>query len=133
MECLRKLLLTGFVVFFYEGSALQIAFGLAVSFIFTVLYSKLDPYLMPSNNTFASYVHFQISFTLMLSLLIRVNERFSSEDKKSMKLNSEMLSYALLLSSLSVLLLGVFYILSAVVLPSSKDMTILVGEKKENN
>jgi len=133
MECLRKLLLTGFVVFFYEGSALQILFGLTFSIIFLTLYSKLDPYLMPSNNTFASFVHFQISFTLMISFGLRVNERFSSEEKESMKLNSEMLSYALLLSSLSVLLLGVCYILSAVVLPSSKDMIILVGEKKEKN
>jgi len=62
MECLRKLLLTGFVVFFYEGSGLQILFGLVMSIIFLSLYSKLDPYLMPSNNTFATYVHFQVLY-----------------------------------------------------------------------
>jgi len=60
MECLRKLSLTGFVVFFYEGSALQLLVGLSISMIFLGLYAKLDPYLMPSNNSFASYVHFQV-------------------------------------------------------------------------
>jgi len=61
MECLRKLLLTGFVVFFYEGSALQLLFGLTISFLFLALYAHLNPYLMPSNNSFATFVHFQVS------------------------------------------------------------------------
>jgi len=62
MECLRKLSLTGFVVFFYEGSALQLLVGLFISIIFVTLYAHINPYLMPSNNTFASFVHFQVSY-----------------------------------------------------------------------
>ena len=75
MECLRKLSLTGFVVFFYEGSALQLLVGLFLSILFAMLYTYLQPYLMPSNNTFASFVHFQVSyvdFVFIVLLLIGV-------------------------------------------------------------
>ena len=60
MECLRKLLLTGFVVFFFEGSGLQAAFGLFVSMVFAIVYAHINPFLIPSNNTFSAFVHFQV-------------------------------------------------------------------------
>jgi len=110
MECLRKLLLTGFVVFFYEGSALQLAVGLGISVVFFGLYSKLDPYLMPSNNTFATYVHFQISVTFICSLLLRIESVATSQQNSTLVLDSSILSVCLLLSSGSVLLVGVLYI-----------------------
>jgi len=131
MECLRKLLLTGFVVFFYEGSALQILLGLVISIIFFGLYSYLQPYLMPSNNTFASFVHFQISFTLILTFGIRMNENLSSEDKSDMKLDNVFLSYLLLISATSVLLLGVIMILSVFLSSSGKDFSF-IGSAKSN-
>ena len=53
MECVRKLLLTGFMVFIYEGSGLQIFASMIVSTFFLVIYAKIEPYLMPSNNTFS--------------------------------------------------------------------------------
>jgi len=110
---LRKLLLTGFVVFFYEGSALQLAVGLGISFVFAILYSKLDPYLMPSNNTFASYVHFQISVTFICSLLLRMESVATSQQNSTLVLDSSFLSVCLLLSNGSVLLVGILYIVIA--------------------
>jgi len=122
MECLRKLLLTGFVVFFYEGSALQVAMGLTISVMFAIAYAFLQPYLMPSNNTFAAFVHFQISFTLMCSLLIRVNDYVNSADEKeSFKLEETPLSYALLISNASVLIVGLVLVGKAFFSSSDRD------------
>jgi len=113
MECLRKLLLTGFVVFFYEGSGLQIFCSMLISIVFSMIFNNLKPYLMPSNNTFAIFVHFQVTFTLACTLLLRVNERFSREDRQAFQIDSESLSYALLISNASVLVIGVILILRA--------------------
>jgi len=113
MECLRKLLLTGFVVFFYEGSGLQIFASMVISMIFVVVFAVIKPYLMPSNNTFAIFVHFQITFTLACTLLLRVNENFSSDGSNNMSIGSDTLTLALLFSNASVLLIGVILILIA--------------------
>ena len=121
MECLRKLLLTGFVVFFYEGSGLQIVFGLIISIIFLALYSYLQPYLMPSNNTFASFVHFQISLTLTFSLMIRISTSISSQEREQLEINDMFLSFALLFSSLSVIFTGLIFILHTFLSPNSSE------------
>jgi len=110
MECLRKLLLTGFVVFFYEGSGLQIFASMFISIIFVALYAKMEPYLMPSNNTFAVFVHFQVAFTLACTLMLRVNDNLSSSGKGTVNIDSDSLSYALLISNASVLLIGLILI-----------------------
>ena len=122
MECARKLLLTGFVVFFYSGSALQILFGLVVSVIFLALYSHFNPYLMPSNNTFASYVHFQIAFTLLITYSLKVNDLVTTnENKNNLQFSSDSLSYALLISNASVLMLGLSWIAKSMFAPSEKE------------
>ena len=125
MECLRKLLLTGFVVFFYEGSALQVVFGLSISMIFLALYSFLQPYLMPSNNTFASFVHFQISFTLMSALLLRISLDATQSQEDSWRLSEETISIALLISNVSVLVVGIFYIIRSIFFVSEKELQFL--------
>jgi len=113
MECLRKLLLTGFVVFFYEGSGIQIFSSMIISIMFFAFFVRTIPYLMPSNNTFAIFVHFQVTFTLACTLLLRVNEHFSSKDRSSFQIDSTSLSYALLISNASVLVIGLILILRA--------------------
>jgi len=130
MECLRKLLLTGFVVFFYEGSGLQVLVGLVISVIFLTLYSFLQPYLMPSNNTFASFVHFQISFTLACVFGLRVLNEMNKSSVERMKISEDSLSYALLIGNASVLAVGCFYILKHI-LSSSKDFDFLASKGKE--
>jgi len=110
MECLRKLLLTGFVVFFYEGSGLQIFCSMIISIVFSMVYTKLNPYLMPSNNTFAIFVHFQVTFTLACTLLLRMNENLTDQERQSFHIDSTSLSYALLISNASVLLIGLILI-----------------------
>jgi len=113
MECLRKLLLTGFVVFFYEGSGLQIFASMVISTIFFGLFAVIKPYLMPSNNTFAIFVHFQVTFTLACTLLLRMNETMTDQERGEMQLHPESLSYALLISNASVLVIGVILVLRA--------------------
>jgi len=113
MECVRKLLLTGFMVFFYEGSGLQIFTSMLVSGFFFAIYSKIEPYLMPSNNTFAIFVHFQIAFTLACTLLLRVNENLSNEEKDQMQFNTNSISTALVISNASVLLIGSIFVIKS--------------------
>jgi len=81
--------------------------------VFAMVYNNIKPYLMPSNNTFAIFVHFQVTFTLACTLLLRVNEHFSSKDRSSFQIDSTSLSYALLISNASVLVVGVILILRA--------------------
>merc|ERR1711991_605343 len=97
MECLRKLLLTGFVVFFYEGSALQIFASMVISMIFLVIYTKIEPYLMPSNDTFAIFVHFQVTFTLACTLLLRMMESYTESEKDEMSVSADSIAWALLI------------------------------------
>jgi len=135
--------LTGFVVFFYEGSGLQIFASMVISILFFGCFSVMKPYLMPSNNTFAIFVHFQVTFTLACTLLLRMNERFSNEDRSAFQIDSESLSYALLISNASVLVFGVILILRACFNTSEGDFLdagfddeiqeVGSGEKKEDN
>ena len=126
MECVRKLLLTGFMVFIYEGSGLQIMIGLVISFIFAIIYAHLNPYLMPSNNTFATFVHFLISFTLLCTLMIKVNEyATTSEEKENLHISTKSLSTALTISCASVIGVGAIMILRALFSTSEGDYTNL--------
>jgi len=111
MECLRKLLLTGFVVFFYEGSALQIYFSLMISAFSFLLYVYFKPYLMPSNNTFAIFVHFQVFFTLTCSAMLLIHSHTKQDSTAALKFSSYSLGVALLTSNITVLVLGFLLIL----------------------
>jgi len=133
MECLRKLLLTGFVVFFYEGSILQIFTSMIISMIFLLIYNNIKPYLMPSNNTFAIFVHFQVTFTLACSLLLRMFDVFSESDQNSLNFNSSSLSKALLISNVSVLCLGAIMILRSCFITSEGDFLDTGFNKNEED
>jgi len=126
---LRKLLLTGFVVFFYEGSALQLLVGLVISIIFAIIYSKLDPYLMPSNNTFATYAHFNISFTLVSSLMLMMDTLISEDQRSSLQFSKRSISISLLLSNGSVLVIGGLSIVSTIL--TSHEVSNLIKIFKE--
>jgi len=132
MECFRKLLLTGFVVFFYEGSSLQILTGLTFSVLFFGIYSYLQPYLLPSNNGFAAYVHFQVAFTLLCSFGLRMIEITSDEFKESIQFSSQTLSFALLASNASVLFVGIMFILKAVFVPTDKERDFIIDSHNKN-
>ncbi|HIB78158.1 MAG TPA: hypothetical protein EYO58_11245 [Flavobacteriales bacterium] len=121
MECVRKLLLTGFVVFFYEGSGLQIFASMVISAFFFGIYTHIKPYLMPSNNTFATFVHFQVFFTLACTLLLRMNSLLSNSNQEDMKLSENSLVYALLISNLSVLLIGCILVIRSCLNTSEGD------------
>jgi len=98
--------------------------------IFLALYSKLDPYLMPSNNTFASFVHFQISFTLMSALLLRISLDVSNQQSKEWKLSTTPISVALLISNASVLVIGFLYILIAIFSQNLGSYNHLIAERE---
>ena len=54
-----------------------------------------------------------MSFTLACTLLLRVNENLSNEERDSFQIDATSLSYALLISNASVLVIGVILILRA--------------------
>ena len=121
MECVRKLFLTGFMVFIYEGSGLQIMIGLVISFIFAIIYAHLNPYLMPSNNTFATFVHFLISFTLLCTLMIKVNQFTNEDDENQVRISTSSLSTALTISCTSVIGVGAIMIFRGLFVRSEGD------------
>ena len=76
---------------------------------------------MPSNNTFATFVHFQITFTLACTLLLRMNETLTDEERSNFHIDSDSLSIALLISNVSVLVIGVILIGRACINTSEGD------------
>ena len=75
-----------------------------------------------SNNTFAIFVHFQVTFTLACTLLLRSDEEFNNQNRDSFQIDSTSLSYALLISNASVLLFGLILIGRACINTSEGDL-----------
>jgi len=109
------------VVFFYEGSGLQVAAGVLVSVGAIVVYTYSRPYLMRSNNTFAIFAHFQVTFTLFCALLLRMEELASKDEDGNLSYDNEQLGMALLISNVSVLAIGVLLMAKACMTTSEGD------------
>ena len=82
VECGRRILLTGVVVFIYPNSASQIAFTLAVSVVFVFVSEGLAPYDSPWDTWISRMGHVVVFASIYLALLMKVNlsgEKYSSQ------------------------------------------------------
>merc|ERR1712072_931837 len=108
-----------------------------ISMIFCIIYTDIKPYLMPSNNTFAIFVHFQVTFTLLCTLLLRMMESYTESEKDEMSVNAESIAWALLISNVSVIVFGSVFIIRACFNTSEGDFLdagfgVNTAERKEN-
>ena len=82
IECTRRILLTGIVVFIYPNTAAQIAVSLIISFTFTVVSEGLNPYSSTWDTWVSRMGHVVVFVSVYLALLLKVDvsdERFESQ------------------------------------------------------
>ncbi|GMI40862.1 hypothetical protein TrCOL_g4331 [Triparma columacea] len=72
-ETLRKLALTGFLVFLAPGTAAQVLFSLVMSFFAMRVYSDRQPFISESTDSFNNAAQLQLFFTLLGALALKVN------------------------------------------------------------
>ena len=83
IECIRRALLVGVVVFFNPNTASQIAMTLILAFAFVVITESLDPYASRWNTWLSRTGHVVVFFTVYVALLLKVN--VSSERRDSQR------------------------------------------------
>ena len=82
VECGRRVLLTGVVVFIYPNTAAQVAVTLMMAFAFTIVSEVLDPYTCRRETWLNRMGHVIVFASMYLALLLKVNvsgERVSSQ------------------------------------------------------
>ena len=72
-ETLRKLALTGFLVFLAPGTAAQIVMSMLMCLATTRVYSGTKPFIDPFNDKFAEVALWQLFMTMLGALCIKVN------------------------------------------------------------
>ena len=83
IECIRRALLVGVVVFFNPNTASQIAVTLILAFTFVVISESLDPYASRWNTWLSRTGNVVVFFTVYVALLLKVN--VSSERRDSQR------------------------------------------------
>ena len=68
-ECIRKLLLTGMMTFFYPGTASQIAIGLLIAFASAIFYSHFKPFVEDHDDLVSEVTQCQTFFVLLTALM----------------------------------------------------------------
>jgi hypothetical protein len=72
-ETLRKLALTGFMVFMAPGTAGQVVISLVMSMTSLVVYSRLEPFKEVYNNHLSFVSNIQLVITLLCALAMKAN------------------------------------------------------------
>ena len=68
---IRKLLLTGIIVFIDPGSTAQIFVACNISFFFIAMHMACQPYMQPGNNYLKTAAEIQTFVTLLISIVLR--------------------------------------------------------------
>lgn len=83
IECLRRMALTGVVVFIYPNTATQVAVTLVIAFSFVVVSERLAPYVSKWNSCISLTGHMVVFISMYVALLSKVNvsdERAESQE-----------------------------------------------------
>ena len=82
IECIRRISLTGIVVFIYPNTTPQIAVALVMAFLFTMLFEALAPYNTRWNCWISRTGHVIVFVSMFIALLLKIDvysERASSQ------------------------------------------------------
>ena len=83
IECFRRIMLTGVVVFVFPGDAAQIAVTIVISFVFLLISEALRPYESVLETWLSRAGHAVLFFSFFAALLYKVdvtNERETSQE-----------------------------------------------------
>merc|ERR1711907_369835 len=73
VEMARKLVLTGLLVIFLEGSVLQLCTGLVVTVVSLVIYANICPYSSLTDDVLQLFCLAQLFITLLSGMVLKVN------------------------------------------------------------
>lgn len=82
LECVRRLLLTGMMVFFLEGTAVQIVIGIMIALASVKVYGFYLPFIDDGDDVLAEVAQWQTFLVLFGALLIRVDVTSDDEDQQ---------------------------------------------------
>ena len=100
VECGRRVMLTGVVVFIYPNTAAQIAITLAIAFFFAFTSERLDPYDSHWDGWVSRIGHVMVALTMYLALLAKID--VSNEGSQSQALLAGVLVAAHIAMALAV-------------------------------
>lgn len=79
VECIRRVALTGMVVFLFPGSVAQISITFLISLAFFVLSEALSPYADPHDSWMSRFGHVLVLLSMFLALMVKVDLSGESE------------------------------------------------------
>ncbi|KAJ8611276.1 hypothetical protein CTAYLR_004144 [Chrysophaeum taylorii] len=82
-ECVRKLALSGILVFLYPGSSTQIAFGALFSLVSAKVYSHSKPFVEDEDDLIAEVAQEQLVLIFFLSLMLHVSNVCDDDDDQT--------------------------------------------------
>ena len=100
VKCIRRVMLTGVVVFIYPSTAAQIAITLAIAFMFAFTSERLDPYDSHWDAWVSRIGHVMVVLTMYVALLARID--VSNEGSQSQALLAGVLVAAHIVMVLAV-------------------------------
>merc|ERR1711871_1104854 len=108
VEMARKLVLTGLLVIFLEGSVLQLCTGLVVTVVSLVIYANICPYSSRTDDVLQLFCLAQLFITLLSGMVLKVNLNLtdSSSREAAEPGQSEMLGIVLIALNASCLVMG---------------------------
>lgn len=82
IELLRRVMMTGVIVFIYPDSAPQVAVTLIFAVVFIVISMTINPYAEKSSNVLSTVGHLIVFFTVYISLLYKVDLSDENSDSQ---------------------------------------------------
>jgi len=73
LECVRKMFLTGLMMFVMQNSATQLAIGVLISFLSFGAFAYIEPYLDPNDSWMQMCAQFATFLVLLTGLLFKMN------------------------------------------------------------
>lgn len=70
LECLRRLALTGMLLFFQDGSEMQIVIGAVISIVSLILFGAIQPFLDDKADKLATFAQLMTFLTLYAAIIV---------------------------------------------------------------
>jgi len=113
IECFRRIMLTGVIVFIYPNTAAQVAVTLAIAFLFVIVSERLSPYVSKWDSSVSLTGHIIVFTSMYVALLNKVDisgERSDSQDV-----------FAIILVAAHVIMIGVVVVETIFICLSLRD------------
>ena len=110
-ECLRRLMLTGLLIFVYAGSLTQITVGLLLAYLSYAVMSSYSPYIEDVDDRLADVGQSQIVLVFIASLMLFIKDMDEQDGAPGDMFKGPIFSYAMIVIGTLVLVATIYTIL----------------------